>query len=244
MVDNQTEREVVIRLDNVDAHYGQAQALERVSLEVYRGETVSIVGANGAGKSTCLKVISGLLRPTTGHVMVCGEDAARLSPAKLVKLGLAHSPEGRRVFASMTVRENLFVGAFTVSDRSVVEERLADVMRFFPILQERRDQLAGTLSGGQQQMLAIARAMMSGPSILMLDEPTLGLSPLMSKEVGALISEIRKRGLTVVLVEQNAEIALGVADRAYIMESGRVVASGDARDISASDTLRRAYFGA
>lgn len=237
-------RDIAVAFDNVSAHYGQALALDDVSIRAERGATVSIVGANGAGKTTCLRVMSGLLKPTSGRVMVNSHDVSTLSAAKLVGKGLAHSPEGRRVFPEMTVRENLLVGGFLVREKGLLEARLAEAFDFFPVLDERQGQLAGTMSGGQQQMLAIARAMMSGPSVLLLDEPTLGLSPKMTKEVEGLIAAIRARGLTIILVEQNAEIALGLADYAYVMESGRITAEGSASDIANSDSVRRAYLGA
>lgn len=232
-----------IELLEVTSHYGDALALESVSLAVPQGAIVSIIGANGAGKTTVLRVMSGVIAPTRGAIFVGGERIAKANTSELVRRGIAHCPEGRRIFPFMTVEENLALGGYMVRDRKLIKDRQDAVFAMFPILKERAKQLGRNLSGGQQQMLAIARAYMSGPKTLLLDEPTLGLAPKIMMELADLIHKIRNDGLTVVLVEQNAEIALDISDHAYVMAHGRVQASGRPADMRDSDVVRRVYLG-
>jgi len=231
----------MLKVDNINVYYGKIHAIKDVSFEVKQGEIVALIGANGAGKSTTLKTISGLLRSRTGSVTFCGEDISKTESYKLVSKGLAHVPEGRRIFLQMTVQENLEMGAYT-SDGDI-EKDLQDVYRRFPRLEERKNQVAGTLSGGEQQMLAMGRAMMSHPQLLILDEPSMGLAPILVQQIFDLIKELHASGTTILLVEQNAEMALAVADRAYVLESGRVVLTGTGEELAASDEIRKAYLG-
>lgn len=233
----------MLEVASIDVHYGVIQALHGVSLQVNEGEIVTLIGANGAGKSTTLLSISGLRLPKAGHICLRDQDITNLSPHKRVQLGIVQVPEGRRIFANMTVQENLDLGAYSVGRRNSSTE-LDRVFGMFPILAERRKQIAGTLSGGEQQMLAIGRGLMSQPKILLLDEPSLGLSPLLVKGIFQTISEIRKQGLTILLVEQNALQALSIADRGYVMETGRVILTGTGEELLSNDEVRRSYLGA
>jgi branched-chain amino acid transport system ATP-binding protein len=230
-------------LDNVTLHRGRTRVLDRVSLSVDEGELVALVGANGAGKTTVLRTISGLLSPGEGTIMFRGEPIQGAAPDRIVRLGIAHCPEERKIWPQMTVLEHLELGAFIRDDASAIGDDIARVFETFPVLQERREQLAGTLSGGQQQMLAIGRALMSRPVLVLFDEPSLGLAPIMVETIGKMIARIREQGTTVLLVEQNASLALRLADRAYVLETGRVTLHGPARDLVANPQVRRAYLG-
>ncbi len=232
---------MLLEVNELNVFYSQIHALHDVSFHVERGEIVSLIGANGAGKSTTLKTISGLLRSKTGSVSFDGEDISKAEPHNIVKRGLAHVPEGRRVFLQMTVLENLEMGAFT--QRCVSQDDLALVYERFPRLAERRGQIAGTLSGGEQQMLAMGRALMSRPRLMMLDEPSMGLAPLLVEQIFEIIKELREGGTTILLVEQNALMALSIADRGYVLESGRVVLADKASALLQNDDVRRAYLG-
>jgi branched-chain amino acid transport system ATP-binding protein len=234
----------ILSLRNVQVAYGKAQALHDVSLEIGEGEVVALIGANGAGKTTTLRAISGLLKPSSGDIEFEGKPIAGKSPDAIVRAGIAQCPEERHVWPEMTVAENLELGAFLCRDRHEVDRRVGMVVHRFPRLRERFKQLAGTLSGGEQQMLAIGRALMSEPKLLLLDEPSLGLSPLMSEEVLSVIVELRGQGITIVLVEQNVHNALSVADRAYVFETGRVVAHDTAAGLLGNPDLLKAYLGA
>jgi branched-chain amino acid transport system ATP-binding protein len=234
----------VLHLDGVVAAYDDVTCLHGVSLEVRRGEIVTLIGANGAGKSTMLKTVSGLLTPRAGSIEFDGREIAGLSPDAIVAMGLVQVPEGRRVFPELSVEDNLRAGAYLVRERAKMRETLAQVLRRFPRLAERRKQFAGTLSGGEQQMLAFGRAMMTSPRFLMLDEPSLGLAPLMVAEVMRAIRMFRDSGVTVLLIEQNANLALRLADRAYVMETGRIAMAGSAAQLLADEHVRRSYLGA
>jgi branched-chain amino acid transport system ATP-binding protein len=231
-------------LDGVVAAYDDVICLSGVSLDVRQGEIVTLIGANGAGKSTALKTISGLLVPRAGRIVFDGRDIAGLMPDRIVAAGLVHVPEGRRVFPELSVEDNLRAGAYLVRDRTEMRATLTEVYRRFPLLAERRKQLAGTLSGGEQQMLAFGRALMAGPRLLMLDEPSLGLAPRMVDEVMRSIRLFRESGVTVLLIEQNANLALRLADRAYVMETGRIVMTGSGAQLLANEHVRRSYLGA
>jgi len=233
----------LLQLENVYAGYGPIAALRGLDLTVAPGELVCLIGANGAGKSSTLRAISGLLPPSQGRIMFDGREIHAEAPATILKAGIAHCPEGRRVFPHLTVEENLAMGAYVRNDRSAIAADIKEVGRHFPILLERRRQMAGTLSGGEQQMLAIARALMARPRLILFDEPSLGLAPTVVETTFAIIADIRRRGTTVLMVEQNAYAALRMADRAYVMETGRVVLEGRARDLLDDDHVRRAYLG-
>lgn len=230
-------------IDNLVTHYGPVEALKGVSLEVQQGEIVTLIGANGAGKSTTLRTISGLVRPTQGSIRYEGRELSNTAPERIVAMGIAHVPEGRRVFPLMTVMENLELGAFTRSDAGAVREDLERVFTLFPRLAERRAQLAGTMSGGEQQMLAIGRALMARPKLLLLDEPSMGLAPLIVENIFGIIQEINAEGTTVLLVEQNANLALSVADKGYVLETGRIVLSDSASELLENEDVRKAYLG-
>ena len=234
----------MLELAGLRAAYGPIEALRGVDLEVRAGELVCLLGANGAGKSSTLRTISGLVRPTAGRIVFDGRPIAGLPPAAILAAGIAHCPEGRRVFPYMSVEENLAMGAYVRRDQRGVAEDLERVCTHFPILGERRRQAAGTLSGGEQQMLAIGRALMARPRLILFDEPSLGLAPTVVETTFAIIADIRRQGTTVLMVEQNAYLALAMADRAYVMETGRIVLGGSARDLLADDHVRRAYLGA
>ena len=234
--------EQILKVDNINVYYGAIHAIKGVSFHVNEGEVVTLIGANGAGKSTTLQTISGLLRSKTGSVEFCGENISRLPPHRIVERGLAQVPEGRRIFLQMTVQENLEMGAFTQSGSSV-DADLENVYGQFPRLKERRRQVAGTLSGGEQQMLAIGRALMSHPRLLMLDEPSMGLAPILVEQIFEIIRSLHQGGTTILLVEQNAQMSLSVADRAYVMETGCITLSGTGRELAESDAVRKAYLG-
>jgi len=232
----------LLKIDDINVYYGAIHAIKGVSFEVNEGEIVTLIGANGAGKSTILKTISGLLRSKTGDVEFLDGSIAHVPPHKIVDMGLAHVPEGRRVFLNMTVEENLEMGAYT-QEKSTVAASKEDVFVRFPRLKERRKQIAGTLSGGEQQMLAMGRALMSKPKLLMLDEPSMGLAPLLVEQIFDIIKELHEAGTTILLVEQNAQMALSVATRAYVLETGKITLSGTGEELAASDKVRKAYLG-
>lgn len=234
----------MLKLDGVVAGYDDVICLRGVSLEVRRGEIVTLIGANGAGKTTTLKTVSGLLRPRAGTIELAGRTIAGYGPDVIVALGLVHVPEGRRVFSELSVEDNLRAGAYLVGERAKVRTILADVYRLFPRLAQRRKQLAGTLSGGEQQMLAFGRAMMAQPKLLMLDEPSLGLAPLLVEEVMRSIRLFRESGMTIFLVEQNANLALRIADRAYVMETGAITMTGSGSEMLGDERVRASYLGA
>ncbi len=233
----------LLEVDKIGAAYGRVRVLSDVSLHVDAGEIVTLIGANGAGKTTTLRAISGLVKLTSGAIRLEGRDLAKRTPDEIVRLGIGHAPEGRRVFARMTVRENLELGAFTRSSRREFDEDFERVLDVFPRLRERLLQKSGTLSGGEQQMLAIGRALMSRPSILMLDEPSLGLSPILVQTIFGVIREIAARGTTVLLIEQNARQALAIANRGYVLELGRIVLADSAANLLASEAVSAAYLG-
>ena len=235
--------EPMLKIDNIDVYYGAIHALKGISLEVNEGEIVTLIGANGAGKSTTLRTISGLQNPKTGSITFLGQSIAGVRAHEIVKKGISQVPEGRRVFAEMTVMENLDLGAFVRKDKAGIQQDLKHVFELFPRLEERKNQSAGTLSGGEQQMLAMGRALMSRPKLLLLDEPSMGLAPLLIKEIFNIIVDINKSGTTVLLVEQNANMALSIANRAYVLETGRITLSGKAQDLAASEDVRKAYLG-
>jgi branched-chain amino acid transport system ATP-binding protein len=233
----------MLKLDAIDAGYGGFQALFGVSMEVNAGEAVAVIGANGAGKTTLLRVISGLLPPTSGTMVMEGRDLIATPAHKIIETGIAHVPESRRLFPRLSVRDNLRMGAFMRGARARFGERLDYVYGLFPCLKEREGQLAGTLSGGEQQMCAIGRALMSGPKLVLLDEPSMGLAPVIVAQVFDLVRRIRSEGYTVLIVEQNVSQVLKVADRAYLLEVGRIKTSGSAAELAASDDIRKAYMG-
>ena len=228
---------------HVDAHYGRVQALRDVTIDLDAGEVVALIGANGAGKTTTLRTISGLMHPSKGAIAFGGQDITRMQAAKIVTLGLCQSPEGRRLFPRLTVRDNLYMGAYTRRDRAGIASDLERVYTLFPRVKERQRQIAGTLSGGEQQMLAMGRALMARPKALMLDEPSLGLSPLLVETIFTIIREINSQGTPVLLVEQNANKALEVAHRGYVLETGVIVQSGTGKELLASEEVQKAYLG-
>lgn len=233
----------LLKINDINVYYGAIHAIKGISLEVNEGEIVTLIGANGAGKSTTLRTISGLLKPKTGSIEFEGKNIAGIAAQNIVKVGISQVPEGRRVFAEMTVMENLELGAFIRKDKDGIAKDLKMVFERFPRLEERINQQAGTLSGGEQQMLAMGRALMSRPRLLLLDEPSMGLAPLLIKEIFSIIQDINKAGTTVLLVEQNANMALSIANRAYVLETGRITLSGDAKELAASEEVRKAYLG-
>ena len=232
----------LLKADHIHVYYGSIHAVKGVSFEVNEGEVVTLIGANGAGKSTVLNTVSGLLHPRSGSIEFEGKDLKGMPPHKIVEHGLAQCPEGRRIFLQMTVEDNLEMGAFT-QPGSTIAGGIADVYKRFPRLEERRRQVAGTLSGGEQQMLAMGRALMSRPKLLMLDEPSMGLAPILVEQIFDIIRELHAAGTTILLVEQNAQAALSVADRAYVLETGRISLSGTGAELMASDQVRKAYLG-
>lgn len=232
----------ILSVENINVYYGAIHAIKDVSFDVAEGEVVALIGANGAGKSTTLKTLSGLLRSTTGSIEFMGENIMHTLPDKLVAQGLAHVPEGRRVFQQMTVEENLEMGAYT-RPNSEIASGLERVYAHFPRLKERRRQVSGTLSGGEQQMLAMGRALMSSPKLLMLDEPSMGLAPILIEQIFEIVKELHAAGTTILLVEQNAQMALSIASRAYVMETGRVTLSGTGDELLHDDEVRKAYLG-
>ncbi|GHH98011.1 ABC transporter ATP-binding protein [Neobacillus kokaensis] len=233
----------MLKINDINVYYGNIHALKGVSLNINPGEIVTLIGANGAGKSTLLKTISGLLKPKTGEILFEDEYVAGKVPQLIVKRGISHVPEGRRVFANMSVEENLELGAFLRKDKKGIREDFEKIYGLFPRLLERRKQLSGTLSGGEQQMLAMGRALMARPRLLLLDEPSMGLAPLLVKTIFRIIEEINQTGTTILLVEQNANMALSIANRAYVIETGKIVASGTAEELGQSDQIRKAYLG-
>jgi branched-chain amino acid transport system ATP-binding protein len=233
----------MLKIDKVDVYYGNIQALKGVSLDIKQGEIVTLIGANGAGKSTLLKTISGLLKPKQGEILYEDKSISGKAAQAIVKQGISHVPEGRRIFANMSVEENLDLGAFLRKDKVGIREDLDKVFQLFPRLLERRKQHAGTLSGGEQQMLAMGRALMARPRLLLMDEPSMGLAPLLVKTIFKIIAEINQTGTTILLVEQNANMALSIANRAYVIETGRVVLSGTPEELSESDQVKSAYLG-
>lgn len=233
----------MLRVEKLEVAYGKLQALWGVTFDVHEGEIVALVGANGAGKTTTLKTISGLLRPKAGSIWLGEKIVAHRSPAEIAELGVVHIPEGRKLFPAMTVLENLLMGSYPRPARPRRRERLEQVFAIFPKLRERQKQLAGTLSGGEQQMVAIGRGLMAGPKVMMLDEPSLGLAPIMVAEMFRVIGEINRAGVTVLLVEQNTEHALALAHRAYVLESGRVALAGTGKELLTNEQVRQAYLG-
>ncbi len=232
-----------LQVNRISVRYGKAEALRSVSMEAERGEIVSLIGSNGAGKTTTLKSISGLVPYYNGEIVFNGKRLNGIAPHEIVRMGIAHVPEGRRVFSSMTVMENLELGAYLRNDRPGVALDLERIYESFPVLRDRARQKAGSLSGGEQQMLAIARALMTSPAVLLLDEPSLGLSPKLVREVGRIVSHINKQGVTIVLIEQNARMALRLSHRAYILELGRIIVEGNAKDLINDEKVKKAYLG-
>lgn len=233
----------LLEVKDLEVYYGVINALKGLSFEVNEGEIVALIGANGAGKTTTLHALTGLLPVKRGSVMYEGVDLTKIAPHKIVSMGMAHVPEGRRVFSNLTVMQNLKMGAYTRSDKKEIEENLNTVFERFPRLLERKNQLSGTLSGGEQQMLAIGRALMSKPKIILMDEPSMGLSPIYVNEVFEIIKKVSADGTTVLLVEQNAKKALSIANRAYVIETGNITMSGDAKELLNNDDIKKAYLG-
>lgn len=233
----------LLEVKDMQVYYGMIQALKGVSFEVNEGEVIALIGANGAGKTTTLHTVSGLLRSKTGSIVFDGKDISKVPAHEIVKLGMAHVPEGRRVFANMTVYQNLKMGAYTRKDKAEIEETLKMIYKRFPRLEERQNQLAGTLSGGEQQMLAMGRALMSKPKIILMDEPSMGLSPIFVNEIFDIIKSVSESGTTVLLVEQNAKKALSIADRAYVLETGKVSMEGNADNLLNDENVQKAYLG-
>ena len=233
----------MLEVKDLQVFYGMIQAIKGISFEVNEGETVALIGANGAGKTTTLHTITGLLSPKKGSVVFEGKEITKVPAHKIVSLGMAHVPERRRVFAQLSVYQNLKMGAYTRKDKAEIDEMLETVYKRFPRLKERQNQMAGTLSGGEQQMLAMGRALMSKPKIVLLDEPSMGLSPILVNEIFDIIQSLNKAGTTVLLVEQNAKKALSIADRAYVLETGRIVQSGDAQVLLNDESIKKAYLG-
>ncbi len=233
----------MLEIKDIEVYYGMIQAIKGISFEVNEGEVIALIGANGAGKTTILHTITGLLSPKKGTVIFEGKDITKIPAHKIVSLGMAHVPEGRRVFAELSVYENLKMGAYTRKDKDEIARTLEMVYQRFPRLQERKNQLAGTLSGGEQQMLAMGRALMSHPKIIVMDEPSMGLSPILVNEIFDIIQEVSSGGTTVLLVEQNAKKALSIADRAYVLETGKIVLEGEAEKLMNDDSVKKAYLG-
>ncbi len=232
---------MLLKVENIQVYYGAIHAIKGISFEVNEGETVALIGANGAGKSTTLKTVSGLMHPKTGKIEFLDKDITHIEAHKLVSQGLAHVPEGRHIFLQMTVQENLEMGSFT--RKGDISDALDNVFQHFPRLKERRKQIGGTLSGGEQQMLAMGRAMMISPKLLMLDEPSMGLAPILVEQIFDIIRELRKAGTTILLVEQNAGMALDIADRAYVLETGNITLSGTGAELAQSELVKKAYLG-
>ena len=233
----------MLSIKDLQVYYGAINAIKGISFDVEQGEIIALIGANGAGKTTILHTITGLVQAKHGSVMFGGKDLTKTPAHKIVSMGMAHVPEGRRVFAQLSVLENLMLGAYTRKDKAEIQESLKHVFKRFPRLEERRGQMAGTLSGGEQQMLAMGRALMSRPRLLLLDEPSMGLAPLLVKEIFNIIKEINESGTTVLLVEQNANMALSIADKAYVLETGRIALAGTAQELASSEAVRKAYLG-
>lgn len=233
----------MLEVNDIQVYYGMIKAIKGVSFHVDAGEVIALIGANGAGKTTILHTISGLLTPKTGNVIFEGSDITKIPGHKIVSMGMAHVPEGRRVFAQLSVLQNLKMGAYTRKDKNEIAQTLKTVFERFPRLEERQNQLAGTLSGGEQQMLAMGRALMSHPKLILMDEPSMGLSPIFVNEIFDIIQEVSKSGTTVLLVEQNAKKALSIADRAYVLETGNIVLEGSAEELMNNDAIKKAYLG-
>lgn len=233
--------DTILKVDNIEVYYGVIKALKGVSFEVNRGEIVALIGANGAGKTTTLHTVTGLLQPKSGKILYNDKDITKVPAHKIVSLGMAHVPEGRRIFSQLSVIDNIRLGAYTRKNKDEIEKSVKEVYERFPRLEERKNQIAGTLSGGEQQMLAIGRALMSKPEFILMDEPSMGLSPLLVSEIFDIIKEINKDGTTVLLVEQNAKKALSIADRAYVLETGNIVLSGNSNDLMNDDSVKKAY---
>lgn len=233
----------LLEIKNLEVHYGVIQALKGISFDVNEGEIIALIGANGAGKTTTLHTISGILQASSGNIIYDGKDITKVPAHKIVNYGISQVPEGRRVFAQLSVLENLKLGAYIRKDKDEIEKDLRDIYERFPRLEERKNQMAGTLSGGEQQMLAMGRALMSRPRIILMDEPSMGLSPIYVSEIFDIIKSINKDGTTVLLVEQNAKKALSIADRAYVLETGNIALSGDAKELMNNDTVKKAYLG-
>ena len=233
----------MLEVKDLNVYYGMIQAIKGISFEVNQGEVIALIGANGAGKTTTLHAVTGLTPVKSGHIFFEGKDITKVPAHKIVSMGMAHVPEGRRVFAQLSVLENLKLGAYTRKDKTEIEESLKRVYKSFPRLEERKNQLAGTLSGGEQQMLTMGRALMSKPRIVLMDEPSMGLSPIFVEEIFNIIKEISAEGTTVLLVEQNAKKALSLADRAYVLETGKIVLEGDAKDLLNDESIKKAYLG-
>lgn len=231
----------LLKVDNIEVYYGMIKALKGVSFEVNKGEIVALIGANGAGKTTILHTVTGLLKPKTGKILFNDKDITKTPAHKIVSMGMAHVPEGRRIFSQLSVIDNIRLGAFTRKDKDEIEQTLQYVYERFPRLKERKNQIAGTLSGGEQQMLAMGRALMSKPDFVLMDEPSMGLSPLLVSEIFDIIKAINENGTTVLLVEQNAKKALSIADRAYVLETGNIVLSGDAKVLLNDESVKKAY---
>ncbi len=234
---------MLLEVENLNVYYGAIHALQGISFNVEEGEIVTLIGANGAGKSTTLRTISGLLRSRTGYIKYKDQDISMMPAEQIVKFGVSHVPEGRKIFAPLTVRENLMMGAFTRNDLDEIQKSMDRVFTSFPRLKERINQLGGTLSGGEQQMLATGRGLMSRPNLLMMDEPSMGLSPILVEEIFNIIKEINSQGTSILLVEQNAQMALSISSRAYVIETGRIVLSGSAREIAENPQVKAAYLG-
>ncbi len=233
----------LLEVNDLEVYYGMIQAIKGISFHVDKGEVIALIGANGAGKTTTLHTVTGLLSPKSGQVLFEERDITKVPAHKIVSMGMAHVPEGRRVFAELSVYENLKMGAYTRKNKSEIEESLENVYKRFPRLEERKNQMAGTLSGGEQQMLAMGRALMSRPKIILMDEPSMGLSPIMVNEIFDIIRSVSESGTTVLLVEQNAKKALSIADRAYVLETGKIVLEGKAKDLLEDDSIKKAYLG-
>lgn len=233
----------MLKVENLEVFYGVINAIKNVSFEVNEGEIIALIGSNGAGKTTILHTITGLVAPKSGSILFEGHELTKTPAHKIVKMGMAHVPEGRRIFQQLSVYENLKLGAFTLTDKKVIENNLKYVYEHFPRLKERKNQIAGTLSGGEQQMLAMGRALMSNPKIILMDEPSMGLSPILVSEIFNIIKEVSADGTTVLLVEQNAKKALSIADRAYVLETGKIAFSGDAKELSHDEKIKKAYLG-
>ena len=234
---------MLLEVHNLNVYYGAIHALQGISFHVDEGEIVTLIGANGAGKSTTLRTISGLLRTRTGYIRYKGRDITNTPAQEIVKMGISHVPEGRKIFAPLTVRENLLMGAYTRNDPNEIQRTMERVFTSFPRLKERINQLGGTLSGGEQQMLAMGRGLMSRPTLLLLDEPSMGLSPILVEEIFRIIQEINQQGTSILLVEQNAHMALSIAHRAYVLETGRLVLSGTAKEVAENPMVKAAYLG-
>lgn len=233
----------MLKIENLHVHYGAIHAIKGISLEVPEGSIVTLIGANGAGKTTTLRTISGINKPSQGSITYNGEELLKIEPQKLVNKGIVQVPEGRRIFAPMSVYENLELGAYLRNDKENIKKDLEDVFQKFPRLEERKKQLAGTLSGGEQQMLAMGRALMSKPKVLLLDEPSMGLAPILVAEIFKIIKELNSYGITILLVEQNAKMALSIADYAYVLETGTIAVEGDAKELAQSEEIKKAYLG-